>query len=132
MSRTSPRRPDASAMSYVVVRGSRGLGGGRDGEGDAAGRAATDAGTDTEAGDRRAAAPCRSRHTRSRRNRSRKANSTVVDFASGVFSDDPGTTSPHLLAPPHLLSVGIQKTTFRYSCTSAVSRRLYWSTMRAR
>jgi hypothetical protein len=65
-------------------------------------------------GDRRAAALCCSRHTRSRRNRSRKANSTVVDFASGVFSDDPWTTSPHLLAPPHLLSFGIQKTTFRY------------------
>src|SRR5665213_890778 len=86
MSRTGPRRPVASAMSYVVARGSRGLGGGRDGEGGAAGRAAADAGTDAEAGDRRAAALCCSRHTRSRRNRSRRANSTVVDFASAVFS----------------------------------------------
>ena len=77
MLRASPRRPDASATSYVVVRGSRGLGGGRDGEDGAAGRAATDAGTDAEAGDRRAAALCCSRHTRSRRNRLRRANSTV-------------------------------------------------------
>ena len=88
MLRASPRRPDASATSYVVVRGSRGLGGGRDGEDAAAGRAATDAGTDAEAGDRRAAALCCSRHSRSRRNRSRRANSTVLDFASAVFSDD--------------------------------------------
>jgi len=92
MSRTGPRRPVASAMSYVVARGSRGLGGGRDGEGGAAGRAAADAVTDAEAGDRRAAALCCSRHTRSRRNRSRRANSTVVDFASAVFSDDDVST----------------------------------------
>jgi hypothetical protein len=105
MSRTGPHRRAFSATSYVVVRGSRGRGGGGEGEGSAAGRAATDAGAGAEAGDRRAAALCCSRHTRSRRNRSRRANSTVVDFASAVFSDD--DVSTHAAYSANSLAVAV-------------------------
>ena len=44
MSRTGPRKPGASATSYVVVRGSRGLGGGREGGDEAGDRAGAAAG----------------------------------------------------------------------------------------
>jgi hypothetical protein len=103
MSRMAPCRPDASATSYVVVRGSRGLGVG--GEGGAAGRDATDAGAGAPAGERDAAALCCFRHTRSRRNRSRRANSTVVDFASAVFRDD--DISTHAAYSANSLAVAV-------------------------
>ena len=91
---TGPRRPGASATSYVVVRGSRGLGGGREGGDEPGGRAGAEAGA---AGGAAGAAPegltsevCR----RSRQNavapkRGRAAqNSTVVKVASAVVSGD--------------------------------------------
>jgi hypothetical protein len=105
MFRSSPREQAVSTTDYEVVRGSRGGAGGREGEGAAAGRAATDAGGGAEAGDRRAAALCCSRHTRSRRNRSRRANSTVLDFASAVFSDD--DVSTHAAYSANSLAVAV-------------------------
>jgi hypothetical protein len=104
MFRTSPRERAVSTTDYGV-RGSRGVGGGREEEGDAAGRAATGAGADAEAGDRPAAALCCSRHSRSRRNRSRRANSTVLDFASTVFSDD--DVSTHAAYSANSLAVAV-------------------------
>jgi len=86
MSRTGPRRRAFSTASYVVVRGSRGLVGGREGGDEAGDLAVAEAGAATEG---LAAEVCRrSRQTRSRRNRSRRANSTVVKVASAVVSDD--------------------------------------------
>ena len=84
MSRTGPHRRVSSAVSYVVVRGSRGLGGGRDGGDETAGRAVTEGVVE----ERRVDTRCRSRHTRSRRKTPCRANSTVVKVARAVVSDD--------------------------------------------
>jgi hypothetical protein len=122
MFRTSPRERAVSTTDYEVVRGSRGVGGGREEEGGAAGRDTTDAGAGAEAGDRRAAALCCSRHTRSRRNRSRRANSTVVDFASAVFRDD--DISTHAAYSANSLAVAV------VSSISILWRLLGWSRTR--
>ncbi len=120
MLRTGPRKPDASATSYVVVRGSRGLGGGREGGDEAGDRGSAAAGA---VPDGLASKLCRrSRQTRSRRNRSRSANSTVVKVASAVVSDD--DISTHAAYSPSSRAVAA------VSSTSAFCRSLSSSSTR--